>query len=614
MAKKGKASQLVVWVLLGLLIVGLAGFGTGNFGGSVRSVASVGSSEIDLNTYGRALQQEMQAYAEATGETAAFTDLQAQGLDRAVLQGLLGTAALDEATRMAGLSVGDERVSQQIVQIPAFQGVNGSFDREAYEFMLERSGMTVAGFEDSVRAELSRNLLQAALSAGLAPQPAYADAIYRYVGERRTLSIVRLDETALDAPVPAPDAAAVQAEYEANPGRYTLPERKKITYAWLTPAMVAETIDVSEDELRAEYAAREDYNMPERRIVERLAFADTAAAQNAMDAIASGTASFDDYLTERNLTVDDVTMGEVARDDLEAAAAEAVFALSEPGVAGPAQSAIGPALFRVALILDAQSVPFEDARQELLTDLRLERAERQIVDRIDPLEDLLAGGATLEELAEETDMQLGTIDWAGPVPDSIASYDLFNAAAATVGPDDFPEIAQLDDGALFALRLDEIVAPTLQPLDSVRDAATTAAHEDAVRAALKTRADAILAALDAGQSLTEQGLGVETVPGVTRTAIPDAVPLDASESIFTMGEGETQIVEDGATLVLLHLDAILPPDPQDANAGLIRQALTQQASEQIAQDVLTQIARAVEASEGISINQAALNAVHSQLP
>ena len=45
---------------MGLLILGLGGFGVTNLGGTVRSVGAVGETEIDVNTYARTLQNEMQ--------------------------------------------------------------------------------------------------------------------------------------------------------------------------------------------------------------------------------------------------------------------------------------------------------------------------------------------------------------------------------------------------------------------------------------------------------------------------------------------------------------------------------------------------------------------------
>jgi peptidyl-prolyl cis-trans isomerase D len=66
---KGKASNFFVWVILLLLIVGLAGFGATNFGGGVQSVGRVGDTEIDIDRYARELQQEMRALSAEQGRT-----------------------------------------------------------------------------------------------------------------------------------------------------------------------------------------------------------------------------------------------------------------------------------------------------------------------------------------------------------------------------------------------------------------------------------------------------------------------------------------------------------------------------------------------------------------
>ncbi len=63
-----------------------------------------------------------------------------------------------------------------------------------------------------------------------------------------------------------------------------------------------------------------------------------------------------------------------------------------------------------------------------------------IADRIDSVDDLLAGGATLEELASETEMQLGQIDWTATTNQDIAAYDAFRDAASTAAEGDFPEV------------------------------------------------------------------------------------------------------------------------------------------------------------------------------
>ncbi|MGR3462459.1 MAG: peptidylprolyl isomerase, partial [Roseovarius sp.] len=62
-------SKGAMWILMGLLIVGLGGFGITNLGGQVQSIGSVGSAEIDVQTYARALRNEIDALAAERGES-----------------------------------------------------------------------------------------------------------------------------------------------------------------------------------------------------------------------------------------------------------------------------------------------------------------------------------------------------------------------------------------------------------------------------------------------------------------------------------------------------------------------------------------------------------------
>lgn len=610
---RSKIGNAVVWVLLALLIVGLAGFGTGNFGGTVRSVASVGETEISLTGYARALQQELQAQAGPDGRPMTLADAQAQGIDTAVLQNLLATAALEEAARRAGISVGDARVSARIRAIPGFQGLDGQFDREAYSFALDRAGLSVSDFEADVRAELASNLLQAAVTGGLAPLPAFSDAIITYLAEARMVRHVRLGEDALDAPLPAPTDAEIEAHYAANSADFAEPGYKAITYAWLTPDMMADGIEIAEDQLRAAYDARRDeFDIPARRLVERLGFPDDAAAQTAMDAIAAGATDFDTLLADRGLGIADVDLGFVSASDL-GAAAEGVFALDDTGVVGPLPSPVGPALFRVNAILNARQIGFDDARDGLRDDLARDRAADALVDEIEPLEDLLAGGATLEDMAAETALELGRMDWRGP-GDGIAAYDAVNRAADALRADDFLEILQAEDGTLFALRLDDTVGPRVPPLEEIRDAVAAATRAAALRAALEDRAAGLAEALSDGADFAALGLDGATDTTLSRRSVAPDLPPGAIEAAFDMEPGATRVIGDDDGIVLMRLERITPPPSSTPDIAALREAIDAQAATDMASNVLAVIAGRVQSDAGISINQTAINAVHAQIP
>ena len=98
-----KASNLFIWIILGLLFIALAGFGIGSFSGGASRVGAVGDVEISAEDYARALDQEIRARIAQTGQPVTLATLRAQGVDQAVLQSLVARAALVNEAQMMGL-------------------------------------------------------------------------------------------------------------------------------------------------------------------------------------------------------------------------------------------------------------------------------------------------------------------------------------------------------------------------------------------------------------------------------------------------------------------------------------------------------------------------------
>jgi peptidyl-prolyl cis-trans isomerase D len=537
--KKNTASNIAVWIILLLLIVGLAGFGATNFGGSVNAVGTVGDTRIGVNRYARELQQEINRLSQQFGTNLTFAQAQAFGIDRAVLQRIIGTVALENEAERIGLSAGDDRVRDELTGMTAFQGVDGSFDREGYRFALERSGLTEAEFEETLRRDIARGLLQAAVSGGTDMPAAFTDALIAYQRETRDITWAALTAEDLDQPIPDPAEEELRAYWEENEADFMLPEARQVTYAWITPEMVAETLEPEEDALRRLYEARaEDFNQPERRLVERLIFASDEAAAEAMAALQAGETEFEDLVEARGLSLADVDLGDVTPAEL-GAAAEPVFALEEPGIVGPVETDLGPALLRMNGILAAQVTEFEEARPQLVDEYAGEAARGAIGDMIDIVEDLLAGGATLEEIAEETELQLGQIAYVEGSEEAIAAYGEFRDAALAAEPGDFPELVQASDGAIFALRLDEVTEPRVEPFEEARERVEAEWVRTRVLAALTEKAEALAAELEAGfDPLAPAPEPVEEA-AAEEQPVPQGPPADVVEDVTETPAEET---------------------------------------------------------------------------
>jgi len=610
---RSKSTNAVFWVILGLLFLGLGGFGVRNFGGSIRSIGSVGAIDISVTDYANALRQEIRAIERQTGKPMSMAQAKAIGLDQAVRQRIISRAALDNENKRIGLSVGDGRVRQEVSKISAFQGVSGKFDRQAYIYALKNAGLKPAGFEKNIRRDAARRALRDAVVAGATAPKAYSDTVLAYLAQRRSFIWAPVPRSMLLTGIPVPSAAELQKFYKANAKVFTRPEIRKITYAWLTPQMLAKKIPVDEKALRALYVARKaKYQKPERRRVEQLAYANAAAATAARADIDAGKTTFAAQVKARGLSLSDVDMGEVARGDLGTAAAAAVFALDKPGVAGPVKTNLGPTLFRVTAITKGHNTSFKQARPELLAAVTADKANQMIADKSTHFDELLAGGATLEDLAKETDMQLASIDFSSASKGGIANFPAFRKAANAVGAGDYPSITPLADGGVFALRLDKIVPPTLPPLAKIRAKVEARWTAQETRRQMLKLAKGLQARIEAGATFASLSLAPRQEKLVLRRAFVPGAPQALIQTAFKLDKGATAVVAAANGVYLVKLTDILPPDPKSPATSALRQQIGAQVMRGLANDLFNYFGNSVLAGVQVRINQAAVNAVQSQ--
>ncbi len=577
-------SKTFVWILMGLLMLGLAGFGAVNLSGTVRTVAQVGDEVVPINAYVRELQREIRAVEAQTGQALQMSQAQELGLGQLALSHLTALAALNNEVAQLGVSIGDENLQKEIVAIPAFQGVDGNFDRETYQFQLEQAGMTDAEFEADLRKESARTIVQGAVVGGVVMPATLSDVLTDYVGARRSFTVATLGAEALTAPIAEPTDEQLQTYYDENTDRFTLPRTKRLTYAILSPEMLLDSIEIQDDALRSLYDQRiAEFQQPERRLVERLAFSDEAAAMDAMAQIEVGGTTFEQLVRDRELELSDIDLGDVTREDL-GEAADAVFEADLDAVVGPLPSVVGPALFRINGSLAANNIPFEDAAPDLREELAAERARRLIEAQAEDINDMLAGGATLEELVSETEMELGQIEWTRENEEGVAAYEGFRAAAEAVREGDFPEIGFLEDGSIFALRLNEVLPQRPEPLETARDRVAEAWVQAETGKALQDQANTVLTQLATDGDFAATGLPFRVENALTRTAFLDDAPVGFMTQVFEMEPGELRVVPGNNAALIVRLDELLPPAETD-ELRQMKAALEVQMNQALAQNI-----------------------------
>lgn len=597
-------TRIFSWILLGFLFLGLAGFGAANLGGSVQSIGAVGDRDIPVTTYARALQNELRATEAQFGQQLSMQQAQAFGITNRVLSRVVIETALDSEAERIALSVDDAAVAKDLNNIQAFKGPDGQFSRENYRFSLKNAGYSETEFEESVRTESARTILQAAIIAGNAMPSTAIDTLLDYVTETRNITLTTLTADDLTQTIADPDLAALETYYKDNIATYTLPERKQITYAILTPDMVLDQVDLPDDALRATYDARRDeFNQPERRLVERLVFLDADQARATLAEIDAGTTDFETVVADRGLALADIDIGDVTMSELGEASA-GVFAANLDQVVGPFDTDLGPALFRVNGILVADVVTFDEARDQLFDELATESARRMIDAKSTEIDDAMAAGATLEDLEKEFGMRVDVLMYHDGTDAEVAGYPNFRAVASAVQDGDFPTVEPLNDGGIFSVRLDGIEPPAPMPLDEVMDQVSADWRTAQTRAALEAFAnDAIASGAVAGSSTSLRDL--------KRTDVGAVATAEILAAAFKQSVGDKTVLMQNDNAVIVQLDAINKGDRDSDDTKALRANIEQQFGASLADDLFNVFATQIQQSAGISLNQQAINAVHA---
>ncbi len=605
----------VAKLLFGLLVVSFAIFGIGDVfsNGLGSSVATVGEQKITAERYASALNREIRAQSQRFGQPIDGQTARALGIDQQVLARMAQEATLDQAMADLGVSAPDAAVSRIITADPSFTDQEGKFDQEAYRYRLAQADFSIEAYEDATRRSIARAALAQALSVGGTAPTGTVDAIYQYQTETRAVDYIILSGEAQAGEIAAPDEAALVAYHEENAEAFTAPESRTATYLHISVDALSKTVEPDEEALRALYDARSaDYDFPETRVLYQIVFGTEAEATAAAARIASGEATFDAILTERGETRADASLGEVKREDVISDAGDAAFGLTAPGIAGPVDTGFGFALVDVAAITPAEIVPFEDARDELAVDLRREGARDIAPELAGEVDDLRAGGKTLEEISTEMGLPLLTVtdvarDGTGAEGIAASAEFLSELFDATEGEE--RDLVETPLGGYFVLRLDGITEPYVRPLEDVRPIVEAAWRVTAIRTALEAKADAALARIDndsatLGDVAAEFGVEIASEGPKTRLDGWDALSPALLQALFSRdGTPAGRALAPGRfdAVTIAQVTSIAPGEDNARNRAL-RDALAQQLNAMAGDDTLTLYMMAKQQEIGVSVD------------
>ena len=445
--------------------------------------AKVDGEAIPIQEFDRQLQNEQQQYQQLY--QVEMTDELRLVIRRQVLDRMVMREVLEQRTEDAGYRVSDARISEMIRNDPQFQ-VGGEFSQDVYVALLTSEGITLAGYEVQ-RRELGTVLeLQDGLMDSSFVTPAEFRRVIELVDERREVAYALFAAEDFLEQVEITDEA-VSAYHTENSALFMTEEAVDIEFIELDLASIAETIEISDDELLDYYESEiESYAVSEERRVSHIliepdgddyeaAEAEVAAIMARLDAgqdFVELAAELSDDAGTRNLGGD---LGWMTPGILEGPFEDALFAMVAGDIEGPVETEFGFHILRLEEIRAGEQQPFEAVRDQLRDELASDRAYSDFFDRAnDMANDAYDARDDLAGVAEAYGLELAVIEGLTPMSGAERFVDAapviafaFDDEAIATGENS--DLIELTEDRVAVMRVADHHPPTAKPLTEVSE-------------------------------------------------------------------------------------------------------------------------------------------------
>lgn len=507
---KDKAKGIVFKGFMFLLALSFVAWGVGDFIQSHQFSAAVkvGGTEISVQEVDHAWRSQLKQLEQQVGPEAAKQIAQEMHLDTRLVDGLVQNTLIQNAAKNMHLVTTDPMIAGTIKAMPYFAGIDGQFDQARFEAALRSADLSPKTFESMVADQLREDTLRSAFSTLNLVDP---KAFERFVIlSTQTRNVKLLAVTASDLPPPAePTTQQIQDAYQDHKEDFKTEEKRDVALLVLdiTPLMDKQPLDTKKlDEALQDAKASATMNAP--RHSRHILVATEAEAQNIITQLKKG-ADFSTLAKTKSIDTGSGAqggdLGFAPRGVMVPRFEEALFALKTGEISAPVQSDFGWHVIQLLAIQPVDEAELDKKRAAIIADLKRDAAEPAYIALKENIADRIAGGDSLDAIAEEFNLFLTRypgLPRSGNGTDVLGGQQVL-AEAFRLDEGEISQPLTLAPEQLAYVVASHFVPEDYQPLDLVRGALTKSLKRDALLAAQRSFADTLLADFAAGQSLED---------------------------------------------------------------------------------------------------------------
>jgi peptidyl-prolyl cis-trans isomerase D len=396
-----KHTKIMMGVMFLLIIPSFVLFGIDGYNRMQKSdsaVARVGGHDITQAQWDFAQKNEADRIRASSPNVDAKL-LDSPGARYATLERLVRDKVISLAAEKTKLVTSDARLARYLQEDPSIaslRAANGKVDMDRYRQLAASQGLTPEGFENSVRQDLSKQQVEAALRNSGFATPAVADVALNAFFERREIQVANFQAADYSAKV-NPTETELDSYYKANLAQFQAPEQAKVEYVVLDMDAVKKGIQIPEADLKAFYDqnAAQLSGKEERRASHILITAPKEApakereaarakAQQLLQAVKAAPATFAELAKKNSQDPGSAAKGGdldfFARGAMVKPFETAAFSMKKGDISDVVESDFG---YHIILLTDIKAPKlrsFEELRPGIESDLKTQQAQRKYAE------------------------------------------------------------------------------------------------------------------------------------------------------------------------------------------------------------------------------------------
>ena len=393
---RNQTQSIFFKIFLVLLICGFALWGVGDLtgGNTTNPVLITDSKEISID---KAIN-EINRIRYASPSRPSFNEIFENGTYKTVLNKLEQEILLNSEAEELNLNVPMSVVTQTISQENNFKDPLGKFSQIKFNQSLKNAGLSETKYLEMINSEA--NLKQ--ISTPFSTNDYYSEKVIKKIMDwQNEIRNIEYDFFDLLTPkdIKRPSEETLTNFYEENKEKYQIPLTRNIQYLEISPNYFTKQVKISDSQINERYKIeKSNYKIDEKREILQVTTQDEEKVKKFFKAV--GKNNFKELALELfNLSENDINLGLVKKTDLPSTNADALFRANLNEIVGPLKTEFGYNVYKIIKIEPEGSIEYSKIIEDIKSKIIKEKSTEVLFEKLDIIEDLLAEGSNLSEIA-----------------------------------------------------------------------------------------------------------------------------------------------------------------------------------------------------------------------